>query len=60
MTESEFDALTARVIATPDGKRWMDELMQRGSIPMTFAVADWKERIRRERERWRTGSLTPP
>lgn len=60
MTEAEFDALTARVLATPDGKRWMDELERRsGGAPVTFLIAGWNACLARMRERWRTGSLTP-
>lgn len=59
MTEAEFDQLTAEVLATPRGKDWMAELQRRSGVPIAFAVADWKIRIARMRERWRTGSLTP-
>jgi hypothetical protein len=59
VTEPEWDALCARVLATPDGKIWMDELERRSGVPIAFAVADWKARIARMRERWRTGELTP-
>jgi hypothetical protein len=37
----------------------MDELERRSGVPIAFAVADWKARIARMRERWRTGELTP-
>lgn len=58
MTEAEFDVLTAQVLARDEGKRWMAELLRR-DVGLTFAVANWKGRIARMRERWRTGSLTP-
>lgn len=60
MTEDAFDALTARVLASPQGKDWMDELERRSAgAHVIFAVSDWRARIARMRERWRTGKLTP-
>jgi hypothetical protein len=59
MTEAQFSALTARVLATPDGKDWLAELDRRSGVELTFHVANWRDRIRRERERWKTGELTP-
>lgn len=58
MSEAEFDQLTAQVLARDEGKRWMAELMRRDG-GLTFAVANWRVRIARMRERWRTGALTP-
>lgn len=58
MTERETDALFGKVFATPKGKELLALLTERGA-PMAFFVAEANERIRRERERWRTGSLTP-
>lgn len=59
LDDAAFDELTARVLATPDGKLWLDALSARSGIPVQFAVAEWKARIARMRERWRTGELTP-
>lgn len=57
--DAAFDALTAKVLATPEGKLWMQALEARSGVPIAFAVADWKARIARMRQRWRTGLLTP-
>ena len=60
MPDADFDSLTAKVLATPDGKKWVEELMRRNGGPsVAFLVADWKTRIARKREHWRTGKLTP-
>jgi hypothetical protein len=53
-----LDALFRQVFDTDDGDELLALLIDRGA-PMTFFVAEARERIRRERERWRTGSLTP-
>jgi hypothetical protein len=57
MSEEAFDALTARVLATPDGKLWMQALEERSGVPVAFAVADWRARIARKRREWGQGSL---
>lgn len=59
LSEEAFDELTAKVLATPEGKLWMAALEDRSGVPIAFAVSDWKARIARMRARWRTGALTP-
>lgn len=58
MTDDEFDALTAAVFATPKGKLWLAEQLRRSCL-FGFLHAEILGRIRRMRERWRTGDLTP-
>jgi hypothetical protein len=60
VTEAELDQLTGEVFATPAGKRWLEAVGFRSDAPATFLLAEVRARIARMRQRWRTGSLTPP
>lgn len=59
MTEPERDALYARVLATPDGRRLLDDIAAQDILGFRFADQA-RERIARMRKRWETGGSHGP
>jgi hypothetical protein len=54
LTDAERDALFARLFATPDGHRLLEELRCRGAPEIT--LAEIEARLARARRRWTTGA----
>lgn len=57
MTQRELDAKIGRVFATIEARDLRQALAHRNDLTFFFAEVD--AALKRERERWRTGELTP-